>query len=354
MSFFLNGFPFGLGSYFGAREDPQAGNRGPYQYQHPSDVGYSHNPFSTYGFEQQPQGPPQGPPQPRQQQQPAKPRPAASRHIVRTLPEIVVTKEDLDEDATNVECAICLRDQHLGDLCAKMPCGHLFCKGCLREWLSRSCSCPVCRYEVETSDAEYETERLRNMRGRRMRFRLRELQAKSVADLRSLMRALAIPTAGCLEKSDLIHRITISPGIELIKSASTAAATYTLAELMAMDVERLKRIAKSLGIRLTEEQEASHEPLDLIRLMAISGRIVVSTEGCTDEEIEALERTASKREKMRGQASTPGLYTSEQLKQMKMAELKSILGHFGVSDLQKAGLLERSDIVAEILKRQGN
>ena len=74
--------------------------------------------------------------------------PPASRRFIATLPEVVITKEDLDVETTNGECAICLTDQKIGQLATRMPCGHLFCNECLQGWLVKSNTCPVCRYEV--------------------------------------------------------------------------------------------------------------------------------------------------------------------------------------------------------------
>lgn len=74
-----------------------------------------------------------------------------------------IVLQDSDDDAQSKEpdqlCAICL------DLCtqpATLPCGHFFCKPCLRGWMAR-CSkapgreeqqveCPQCRGAFRTSD----------------------------------------------------------------------------------------------------------------------------------------------------------------------------------------------------------
>ncbi|CAK7338146.1 unnamed protein product [Dovyalis caffra] len=46
-------------------------------------------------------------------------------------------------------CPICLRDFSLSasdDVILKTPCSHLFHGKCIRRWLSRSLSCPMCRF----------------------------------------------------------------------------------------------------------------------------------------------------------------------------------------------------------------
>ena len=62
-----------------------------------------------------------------------------------------------------------------GELAARLPCGHLFHKDCVVEWLSRHCVCPVCRYELPTDSVVYERTRREHNRegGRRVRVRTR-------------------------------------------------------------------------------------------------------------------------------------------------------------------------------------
>ena len=52
-------------------------------------------------------------------------------------------------------CTICLEDHVPGELAARLPCGHLFHKDCVVEWLRRHCVCPVCRYELPTDSVVY-------------------------------------------------------------------------------------------------------------------------------------------------------------------------------------------------------
>ncbi|KAG6468199.1 hypothetical protein ZIOFF_072771 [Zingiber officinale] len=54
----------------------------------------------------------------------------------------MVTAEKLDF------CSICLEDLGLAALVLAMPCSHLFHPGCLKKWLERSCSCPLCRFSL--------------------------------------------------------------------------------------------------------------------------------------------------------------------------------------------------------------
>ena len=61
-------------------------------------------------------------------------------------------------------CSVCLMDIQDGEDTILVPCGHMFHEGCITQWLNIHNSCPVCRFELPTDDAEYEMERnQRNM-----------------------------------------------------------------------------------------------------------------------------------------------------------------------------------------------
>ena len=52
-------------------------------------------------------------------------------------------------------CSICL-DAHQPGTCIATDCGHHFHRTCLRRWLRRQASCPVCRAEVDRTLVEDE------------------------------------------------------------------------------------------------------------------------------------------------------------------------------------------------------
>jgi hypothetical protein len=66
--------------------------------------------------------------------------PPASKRAIINLPVVQVTSDDLLEE-TNKECLICLEEQLIGSSACKLPCGHLYHKACLTEWLQKSCTC---------------------------------------------------------------------------------------------------------------------------------------------------------------------------------------------------------------------
>lgn len=47
------------------------------------------------------------------------------------------------------KCAICFEDFNVG---VRMPCSHMFHMTCIREWLVIGNSCPLCRYQLPTSN----------------------------------------------------------------------------------------------------------------------------------------------------------------------------------------------------------
>jgi hypothetical protein len=63
-------------------------------------------------------------------------------------------------DATQAErkldCAICKEEFTQGSEYIEMPCNHIFDKECIMQWLAIHNSCPVCRHELKTDNADYE------------------------------------------------------------------------------------------------------------------------------------------------------------------------------------------------------
>ena len=78
-----------------------------------------------------------------------------SRLDLDVLPTFVFTnKSDLtgkpgahDSDASDCDCSICMTSFDMGDMLIALPCDkrHHFHASCIREWLQRQNSCPLCQ-----------------------------------------------------------------------------------------------------------------------------------------------------------------------------------------------------------------
>ncbi|GKU95087.1 hypothetical protein SLEP1_g8490 [Rubroshorea leprosula] len=86
-------------------------------------------------------------------------RPPASKSVVENLPSVVVTKEDVD--CNNAQCAVCKDEINIGEEVKQLPCAHRYHGDCIIPWLGIRNTCPVCRHELPTDDAEYERRRTR-------------------------------------------------------------------------------------------------------------------------------------------------------------------------------------------------
>lgn len=84
--------------------------------------------------------------------------PPAGKSAVSALPTVEILSE---KDATL--CAICKDIAGVGESIKKLPCGHGYHGDCILPWLGSKNSCPVCRFELPTDDAEYEEERKRRV-----------------------------------------------------------------------------------------------------------------------------------------------------------------------------------------------
>lgn len=158
-------------------------------------------------------------------EEPRNSAPPTSKSILRSLPRIKVSKNDIEKNESN-ECSICLDELVLGQPALRIPCGHLYHEDCVYDWLKKSNECPVCRFELPTDDATYEQGRQERMADRKIRLRYEDLAGRSAAELKRLAQFLKIDTKGCLEKSEFVERIAASSQVQIVESheATDAAA----------------------------------------------------------------------------------------------------------------------------------
>nr|GFC86181.1 E3 ubiquitin-protein ligase CIP8-like [Tanacetum cinerariifolium] len=82
--------------------------------------------------------------------------PSASKSVIETLK--IVEKSEVSE--MSEVCAIC-KDKVFNseeEVVKHLPCGHMHHEKYIVPWLGLRNTCPICRYELETSDVEYEEE----------------------------------------------------------------------------------------------------------------------------------------------------------------------------------------------------
>lgn len=153
------------------------------------------------GGEQQDEGP-EGPP-------------PISARALGELPVVTISEEDLVTDG-NDYCCVCLEAQKVGDKATKLPCGHLFHTGCAVGWLKKHCTCPNCRYELESAEPAFESGRAQRMRERKPRYRLRDLERSSVRELKGLLRDHQLSSMGLCEKRDFVEALVSSGRISIV------------------------------------------------------------------------------------------------------------------------------------------
>ena len=61
------------------------------------------------------------------------------------LPEV---KYDKDKYSENYQCIICMEEFKIKEKVKLLPCGHIFHKNCIKEWLLKQKSCPFCKSEI--------------------------------------------------------------------------------------------------------------------------------------------------------------------------------------------------------------
>ncbi|XP_051197164.1 uncharacterized protein [Lolium perenne] len=76
-------------------------------------------------------------------------RQPASRAAVESLPEAA-----LDEEEAARGCAVCKDVFAPGQRVVRLPCKHYFHGDCICPWLAIRSTCPMCRYQLPTDDAE--------------------------------------------------------------------------------------------------------------------------------------------------------------------------------------------------------
>ncbi|KAL8118579.1 uncharacterized protein LOC141723844 [Apium graveolens] len=80
--------------------------------------------------------------------------PPAAKSVVENLVSVVLTKDYVKEN--NVVCAVCKDEIGVEERATRLPCSHHYHGECIVPWLNMRNTCPVCRFELPTDDADYE------------------------------------------------------------------------------------------------------------------------------------------------------------------------------------------------------
>lgn len=85
--------------------------------------------------------------------------PPASKNAIKNLKTFKMSEEYCKKDEKgNFEfpsCSVCLTEVNKDEETILVPCGHMFHAQCIIKWLEMHNTCPVCRYELPTDDADY-------------------------------------------------------------------------------------------------------------------------------------------------------------------------------------------------------
>jgi hypothetical protein len=63
---------------------------------------------------------------------------------------------ELGDVQNETKCSICLDEFKRGENVCELPCKHIFHDGCVREWLKREATCPVCRLPLRPNEEHRE------------------------------------------------------------------------------------------------------------------------------------------------------------------------------------------------------
>lgn len=168
--------------------------------------------------------------------------PPAAQHIIENLPTISISKCDFEEDChNNKECSICFLEHEVNDSVTRLPCGHFFHGECINEWLHKRCTCPICRWELETDDRLFEMGRVERMKSRRIRVKDHELDRLCIAGLQDMAGLKNVKN-----RAKLIKSIKNSKDIDIITKDDRVKSQPYCKECKVNSQEENEEIKKKL------------------------------------------------------------------------------------------------------------
>jgi len=76
-------------------------------------------------------------------------RPPASEDAINGCPMIEITEMHVEKKES---CSICMEEFKLQEKVMELPCQHMYHKDCVVTWLKTNNTCPVCRFELATTN----------------------------------------------------------------------------------------------------------------------------------------------------------------------------------------------------------
>ena len=84
--------------------------------------------------------------------------PPASERAMNNLKKVIINEENLNQ-FKDITCNICLDAFKIGNVVRILECKHEFHESCIITWLKTRNTCPVCRFELESNDPNYERQK---------------------------------------------------------------------------------------------------------------------------------------------------------------------------------------------------
>ena len=184
----------------------------------------------------------------------------------------------------------------------------------MTDWLERHCTCPVCRFELETEDASYERERKKRVRLRRFRYREGELERKGVIELKRIFESVGLSTSGCIDKQDMIAKLLDSGMAEVIHEVAKPSPTCSSAPT-------------------TGTSTTSNRASDSANTSSPSASGYQGLGGTPSGSTYSTSSSSSPSTSGGGGGAARGAYTLAGLRQMRVGQLRTLMKEVSVGEL---------------------
>lgn len=182
-------------------------------------------------------------------------------HVIAALPQRPVE--------TACECAICQECLPVNSIATHLKCGHVYHEACIRPWLQKQHTCPICRTDVLAGNegASAENEENEAMRRELLAAQEREFEEALAMDRARELAATATEAVATTEAAATTPRMVSTDSstgsmMEASASMEDAAATTTLSAEASPADEPLGAAASPADEPLSAEASPADEPAD--------------------------------------------------------------------------------------------